>query len=369
MEWQIRRKKLLGMLYFRYPLVTVFTSDDLDRLLSGSPHAIIGADCCFPLSSSFPSRAVPHSIMFLLRRKPPVVPDAVRLEIFLYHFVSDRRNDFTLHGHTVTPDVFRSHLEYLAARYTIVRLSEAVGLPPGRKGPFAAVCFDDGYRCILEEAYPVLQAMRIPATMFVNPPVLGNRDLLWRDKIRYLIRRELEEEFIAFLRSRRGRYRFGRLPALGFYKWTKNPKALGDMAIQKDVDAFFAEKGFDPAAIAYENGLFMEESDVAPREFLAFGNHTWSHPILTLLPKDRQEEEIGKCHAYLAARGVEATGLALPFSPFNRHTVAVCRRLGYPFLLTVYEHSNRLEGENTKIPVILHRRMAPRNAEDIVRLV
>jgi peptidoglycan/xylan/chitin deacetylase (PgdA/CDA1 family) len=231
------------------------------------------------------------------------------------------------------------------------------------------VCFDDGYRCILEEAYPILEAMHIPATMFINPPVLGNRDLLWRDKIRYLIRWDLEEEFIAFLRSRRGRYRFGRLSTLGFYKWTKNPKALGDMAIQKDIDAFFAEKGFDPAAIASENGLFMEESDVAPREFLAFGNHTWSHPILTLLPTEGQEEEIGKCHAYLADRGVKATGLALPFSPFNRHTVAVCRRLGYSFLLTVYEHSNRLEGGNPKLPVILHRRMAPRDAEDIAQLV
>jgi peptidoglycan/xylan/chitin deacetylase (PgdA/CDA1 family) len=308
--------------------------------------------------------------MFLFRRKPAVVPDAVRLEIILYHFVSDRRNDFTVSGHTVTPDVFSRQLEYLAAHFALVRLGETVenrAGEAGRKGPFAAVCFDDGYRCVLEEAYPVLRAMRIPATMFVNPPVLGNRNLLWRDKIRYLLRRGLEEEFVAFLRSRRGRYRFDLLPELGFYNWSKNPKALGDMAIQQDVDSFFQRKGFDPAAIASENGLFLEESDIAPQAFLAIGNHTWSHPILTLLSAARQREEIGKCHEYLVGRGVKPAGLALPFSPFNRHTVAACRRLGYPFLLTVYEHSNRLGPGKSARPVILHRRMAPRDADGIAQ--
>jgi peptidoglycan/xylan/chitin deacetylase (PgdA/CDA1 family) len=316
--------------------------------------------------------AAPKSGMFLLRRKPPVVPDAVRFEIVLYHFVSERRNDFTLSGHTVAPREFRSQLEYLAGRYTIVRLADAAAGAEAvrtRTGPFAAVCFDDGYRCVIEEAYPILESMRIPATMFVNPPVLGNRDLLWRDKIRYLLRKGWEREFVSFLRSRGGRYRFPMLPKMGFYKWSKNPKALGGMAIQKDVDRFFSEKGLDPAAIAAENGLFMEESDVAPREFLAIGNHTWSHPILTLLNAAQQAEEIGKCHEYLLARGVQPAGLALPFSPFNRHTVSACRKLGYSFLLTVYEQSNRLGPAEVKRPVVLHRRMAPADTGGLARIV
>ena len=205
--------------------------------------------------------------MFLFRRKSKPDPSAVRLEILLYHFVSDERNDFTQSGHTVATADFRAQLEYLAGRYTIVRLGESAGLADaaaGRTGPFAAVCFDDGYRCILEQAYPVLQAMRIPATMFVNPPVLGNRDLLWRDKIRYLIRNGLEQEFVAFLRTRRGRYNFRMLGKLGFYKWSKNPKALKDMAIQQDVDLFFVRKGFDQRRSRPRKRLFMEEKGRRP---------------------------------------------------------------------------------------------------------
>jgi peptidoglycan/xylan/chitin deacetylase (PgdA/CDA1 family) len=310
--------------------------------------------------------------MFLFRRKPAVDPSAVRLEILLYHFVSDERNDFTLSGHTVAAADFRAQLEYLAGRYTIVRLGECAGLADagaGRKGPFAAVCFDDGYRCILEEAYPVLQAMRIPAMMFVNPPVLGNRDLLWRDKIRYLIRNGLKEEFVAFLRSRRGRYNFRTLGKLGFYKWSKNPKALKDMAIQQDVDLFFVRKGFDAAEIASRNRLFMEENDVALREFLEFGNHTWSHPILTLLTGAEQKAEIGRCHDYLKTRGIAPAGLALPFSPFNKRTTSLCREIGYSYMLTVYEESNFLGPGKKEAPLILHRRMAPRDTGGIQAIV
>jgi peptidoglycan/xylan/chitin deacetylase (PgdA/CDA1 family) len=312
--------------------------------------------------------------MFLFRRKPAADPAAIRLEIILYHFVSDRHNDFTDSGHTVEIREFRRQLEYLAAHYAIVRLSEIGGMmestpPPDPARPLAAVCFDDGYRCILEEAYPVLKSMRVPATMFVNPPVLGNRDLLWRDKIRYLMQKGLDGEFVDFLRRQGGSYRFGALETLGFYKWSKNPKALRTMRIQKDVDAFFTRKGIDPAAIAAKQRLFMEESEVAPREFLDFGNHTWSHPLLTLLPPAAQKEEIGKCHEFLRARRIAPAGLALPFSPFNGTTVRICRALGYAFLLTVFEESNYLTPGEKDRPLVLHRRMAPKDAGGFVSIV
>ena len=308
--------------------------------------------------------------MFLFRRKKTPDPSAARLEIILYHFVSDRRNDFTLSGHTVPTAEFRRQLAYLAARYAIIRLRDAPQLAeadPAR--PFAAVCFDDGYQCILQEAYPILAEMRIPATMFVNPPVLGNRDLLWRDKIRFLLQKGLEREFTDFLRSQGGTYRFGQLEKLGFYKWSKNPKALRSMRIQRDVNVFFAREGFDPAAIASEHNLFMREQDVAPMEYLDLGNHTWSHPIMTLLSAASQKEEIGRCHEYLAARGIAPAGLALPFSPYNRDTVAIARSLGYPCILTVFEETNYISPGKPSQPLILHRRMAPKDAGGMASIV
>jgi peptidoglycan/xylan/chitin deacetylase (PgdA/CDA1 family) len=310
--------------------------------------------------------------MFLFRKKSSANASGSRLEIILYHFVSDKQNDFTLSGHTVTPGEFRREMEYLTGRYTIVSLGEVAGLgkiATEKPRTYAAICFDDGYRCILEEAYPILREMRLPSTIFINPPVLGNRDLLWRDKIRYLIRIGQEEEFVSFLRSQGGSYNFGSLKGLGFYKWSKNPKALRSMAIQKDIDLFFSRKGFDASAIASANDLFLEEEDIVPRDFLEFGNHTWSHPILTLQPAASQKDEIVKCHDYLRAKGISPVGLSLPFSPYDRHTVAVCRELDYTYLLTVFGRTNYLPSGNRDRPIVLHRRMAPKEATGFISIV
>ncbi len=310
--------------------------------------------------------------MFLIRRKSPPEPPVNRLDIVLYHFVSDREDDFTQSGHTVRTADFRRQLEYLAARYTVVRLSDIPGLAggvPGRQPPYAAVCFDDGYRCILDEAYPILEEMRIPAAMFVSPSVLGNRSLLWRDKIRYLMQKGWEAEFLDFLRARRGAYNFSLLRRLTFYKWSKNPRAIRNMAIQNDVDLFFAEKKVDAASIAADARLFMDDRDVRPYEFLEFGNHTWTHPIMTLLSRKTQEEEIVKCHEYLKEKGIRPVGLALPFSPFNEGTKAVCRRLNYDCLFTVFEQSNDLSVLGRARPMILHRWMAPKDADRLAEMI
>jgi peptidoglycan/xylan/chitin deacetylase (PgdA/CDA1 family) len=294
-----------------------------------------------------------------------------RLELILYHFVSDARNDFTLSGHTVSTGDFRRHLEHLAETYTPVRWSEIPhlhGEKPPRQKPWAAVCFDDGYRCILEEAYPFLERMRIPAAMFINLSVLGNKDLLWRDKIRLLLQRKLEGEFVAFLRGRKAGYDFSTLSELGFYKWSKHPKSLRTMRIQADVDEFLREKGYDTTAVAHENRLFMEVGDVRTREFLEFGNHTVSHPIMTLLSRKEQRAEIGACHEFLLARGISPVGLSLPFSPYNRDTLALCREFGYPILLTVYERSNIVPTGRKDRPWVLNRWMAPREPAGFGRI-
>jgi len=293
-----------------------------------------------------------------------------RLEILLYHFVSDAQNDFTLSGHTVSTNEFRRQLMCLLGKYTLVRWSEipALCLADPQQRPFAAVCFDDGYQCILEEAYPILEQCRVPAAMFVNLSVLGNRDLLWRDKIRFLIRRHLEEEFIVCLRAQKHGYDFSSLAKLGFYKWSKNPKAIRSMRIHEDLDVFLAGKGIHSEVIAAANRLFMDRRDVKTRNFLEFGNHTSTHPIMTLLSREEQRAEIGACHDFLVGQGIQPVGLSLPFSPYNRDTVSLCRELSYPVLLTVYEQSNHLSAKRKDRPLILHRWMAPREPAGFDRI-
>jgi peptidoglycan/xylan/chitin deacetylase (PgdA/CDA1 family) len=300
--------------------------------------------------------------------------DKRRLEIILYHFVSDDLNDFTLSGHTVKTDAFRQQLLYLSDHYHIIPLGKVPELMSGKtkaEGPFASICFDDGYRSNLTEAYPILNALRIPATVFICSSTIDNRDILWRDKIRFLIQNNLADDFIAYLKkdNTRNRYRFGRLEAKSFYTWSKDLKSISDMSIQKDVSNYLEYRRIDLSQTAAHHNLFMKRSDIKKYDYLEFGNHTRSHPIMTCLNHQEQFEEIVSTHRYLKGAGVESVGLAMPFSPYNNDTLDICHQIGYNLVLTFKNQSNPVHSDAKKDIYILYRRMAPEDLKQLAQII
>jgi len=83
--------------------------------------------------------------------------------ILTYHSVGTRDHEMN-----VTPAAFREQMTWLADNARVVPLSEAVETAEG-----VAITFDDGYRDNLIEAAPVLDALRLPATVFAVPGRMG----------------------------------------------------------------------------------------------------------------------------------------------------------------------------------------------------
>ena len=147
--------------------------------------------------------------------------DKNRLEIILYHSVSQKEHSFNAGGRNIPPQLFEAQMKYLQKRYQVVSLGEAVKKSTEAKPylkPVAAICFDDGYENNVSEAYPILNKLQIPATIFVCGSVIGNTDLLWRDKVRLIVQEELEADFIDFLRQGKTSdcYQFPSLETMSF---------------------------------------------------------------------------------------------------------------------------------------------------------
>jgi peptidoglycan/xylan/chitin deacetylase (PgdA/CDA1 family) len=67
---------------------------------------------------------------------------------------------------STTPERFREQLELVLARgYRPVTFGQAVTAPPD--GRAFAVTFDDAYRSVLERAYPIMESLGVPGTVFV----------------------------------------------------------------------------------------------------------------------------------------------------------------------------------------------------------
>ena len=286
-------------------------------------------------------------------------------------------DEFRVTGHTVGKAEFTAQLEYLQANFKLVRLRDVPEIMSGKRageGPFAAVCFDDGYRDNLGEAYPVLEKMGIPATLFLTPSVVGNQDLLWRDRIRYIKLKGCVDHFLGFLTHDKyvHKYNFEMLEFLSFDLWSKDPAAITDMSIAGHIQDFFDEMGWDPAEIASRYELFMDEDQVRPYEFLDYGNHTWTHPMMTLLGYEEQKKEIASCHEYLTGKGLDPVGLGLPFAPYDENTLKICRELGYPMLFTVAKGlagMNPVTGQSAEGPIKLTRSLAPKTAAELALIL
>jgi len=78
---------------------------------------------------------------------------------------------------------FERQMRWLAANYDLVSLAELVNRLSGRRSlrGTAAVTFDDAYGGVFDHAWPLLQELSIPATVFVVAEAPGRDEGFWWD--------------------------------------------------------------------------------------------------------------------------------------------------------------------------------------------
>lgn len=104
---------------------------------------------------------------------PDGVLRALRAPVLMYHYLSTPPVDADIYRRdlSVAPELFAAHLDRLLAEgYTAVSLYTVIdALQRGAPLPDkpVVITFDDGYRDNYENAFPLLRARNMPATIFV----------------------------------------------------------------------------------------------------------------------------------------------------------------------------------------------------------
>lgn len=110
------------------------------------------------------------------------------LPILMYHSISDDPEPGLSPYYKVntSPSVFRQHIGFLVEQgYNSIRLAKAVellklGAPMPEKS--VVITFDDGFRSIFTEAFPVLQEHGFTATVFLPTAFIGSPRCSFKDK-------------------------------------------------------------------------------------------------------------------------------------------------------------------------------------------
>lgn len=220
-------------------------------------------------------------------------PRGKRVVVLCYHSVHPDK-EFS----SVTPELFKIHLQWLKEHCQPVPLSQALAVVQnGQEGkPFVSITFDDGYADNYEYAFPLLQEYDIPATFFVTVGLLE-----------------------------------------------------GDPAV---VERFQTLRG---ACFEDIRPLTWEQVREMQRAGMEIGSHTWSHPNLARLGRAEARKELQRSKEVLEQRLGEAVSLlAYPFGKPQRHftteTVELAAELVYEVAAAVLFRRVRPEDSPLALP-------------------
>ena len=302
--------------------------------------------------------SVLHSSGFLARRLKGAARDG--LLILMYHRVVDGvvARGLGQDGMYVDVETFEDHLRFVKRHFLVVSLAEGLGILGQESGatarggrPLCAITFDDGWRDVYDNVYPLLRSHGMTATVFLPTGFIGTRNWFWTDRLARLLNSANPGKGGRTIQTLSG---FS-LPTSGFpgdmggrglHGIIEAMKRLPQEEIERILGAVSEERG---VAAGPEQRAFLtweEVGEMFRSGLVRFGSHTESHRILTTLSDDEVAVELRRSKERLVAEGVVDPGF-VPFAyPNGNHTgriAAMVSAAGYRLAVTTEKGWNRMK--------------------------
>jgi peptidoglycan/xylan/chitin deacetylase (PgdA/CDA1 family) len=267
--------------------------------------------------------------------------------ILLYHSLGSKEQ-FNKNIDHVKLDVLYNQLEYIKKYWKFVSIDEYVNSE--KKDGIASITIDDGYKNIIDESLKVFKSLNIPITLLINSSTFKKK-IFWRDKVRYLIKKDLVLEF------QKNSQIFKKYNINDFYLITKNPK-FNSIQVEKEIDQFLYKQNINlnnELKLCFDDKKYLIKDDL-----IFYGNHTANHYMLSSLSKQEQYDEINDCKNFIDKLNVNTTKIfGVPFggeNSFNEDTVMILKDLDYKILL---KSNNSLDSKSFSTQI---NRFMPQNS-------
>ena len=240
--------------------------------------------------------------------------------ILTFHRVLPPHDDaFQPHrGLEITPDFLDAVLSALRqADVDLVSMDEAWERLSGNAGQrrFVAITFDDGYRDVLDHAWPILKRHEVPVTLYVASAFAEGTGTLWWEVLGQAVARNdvVEAEIDGELR----RFDCSTPQAKDasydvIYNWLRfRPH---EAELDAATAAIAARNNIDTAAQCRELCLGWDElAGLAADPLVTIGSHTVSHPFLAKCDAPAVLREMTESRAAIEAKlGVRPEHFAYP---------------------------------------------------------
>lgn len=235
----------------------------------------------------------------------------------------------------------RRHLEFIARRFKFVSLDEmGARVEAGTASGFAALTFDDGYKDFAENAFPLLQAMGIPAAVFVVTTLLEEGEVFLHDRVYSALDRAIRaggsKRVVALLAGES--HPLAVLPDQAFAATRlllRSYDRQGLTRLSAALEAEFGTGESSPRSLSWDDLIRMS------RLGLIVGSHTRTHALLPRETEARVIEETATSRAEIEAKlGVPVLHFVYPDGCFDPAAVQAVALAGYRFAYTGCKHQD-----------------------------
>ena len=214
--------------------------------------------------------------------------------IIWYHGVCDDGFDL-LKGYDerhIPKSLFRKQVEFLKRKnYVFVTLSELVETIEEKKSTkkLAVLTFDDGFRNVVENAYPIMEELSAKGCFYLVSNLIGENRLLWTDYIETLIRNTRSREFKFIFKGEQISYELNstksRQKAMRDIK--RKLRSVSDTERQEHLRQFDDNLEDIPKEFLFAD---WDQIRTLNRAILEVGSHTRNHPDCRGLVSDLEFE-------------------------------------------------------------------------------
>ncbi|GAB2689241.1 polysaccharide deacetylase family protein [Aliiglaciecola aliphaticivorans] len=251
-----------------------------------------------------------------------------KLSILIYHQVLEQFDP--MRPYEVTADTFDWHMQLISKHFSPISLCEAARHIENNTVPKRAICvtFDDGYLNNLTVAQPILAKYKVPATVYVATAFSEGADM-WNDRVLDLFKDPRLDNLIIENTQ----------VALG--DWNNRNRLAEEQLMRLKylpIDERLAgvQQLYDDNNLADPEPRMMNPQQIKQlsETGVEIGGHTVNHPILKVLSKEQQFEEIHQCKVQLESwTGKPVKHFAYPNGSYGKDltdkTVQLVKQAGY----------------------------------------
>jgi len=276
--------------------------------------------------------------------------------ILAYHRICALTELFYDRNVSATPQEFRWQMEYVNENYNVISMSRLVDYYEKKADipvNSIVITFDDGFKDTIENAFPILKEMKLPAAVFPAVDFVSDSYIPWEDEIAYLVNNANLDDLVVEMGELAKTVRQNDKITRDYltFQICKNLRRAPKQERSEMLKRLYRCSRFTESHVreklltAKKVMMNIEDLRIWGSSGMEVGSHTCSHPSLSMLNNREAENELLSSKMKLeemTGRKIEA--FAYPYGMagyYGKNAIRSVRAAGYKCAV------NLIDGINT----------------------